>query len=110
MHWIKRFIYFAGKRYPRELGATEVSEFLSYLATERNVAAAMQNQALAALLFLYSQLLELNLTRLEGMIRAKRPVRLPVVLSESEVRDRLAELEGARWLTARLLYGAGLRL
>lgn len=78
--------------------------------TERNVAAATQNQALSALLFLYSQVLELDLPWLDGMIRAKRPVRLPVVLSESEVRALLAELEGARWLMASLLYGAGLRL
>ena len=92
MHWIKRFIYFTGKRRPRELGAAEVSEFLSYLATERNVAAATQNQALSALLFLYSQVLELDLPWLDGMIRAKRPVRLPVVLSESEVRALLGKV------------------
>lgn len=110
VHWIKRYIYFTGKRHPRELGAAEVSGFLSYLATERNVAAATQNQALSALLFLYSQVLELDLPWLEGMVRAKRPVRLPVVLSESEVRALLAELEGTRWLMASLLYGAGLRL
>lgn len=110
VHWIKRFIYFTGKRHPRELGAAEVSGFLSHLATERNVAAATQNQALSALLFLYSQVLELDLPWLEGMVRAKRPVRLPVVLSESEVRALLAELEGTRWLMVSLLYGAGLRL
>ena len=110
VHWIKRFIYFTGKRHPRELGAAEVSAFLSYLATARNVAAATQNQALSALLFLYTQVLQLDLPWLEGMVRAKRPVRLPVVLSESEVRALLAELEGSRWLMASLLYGAGLRL
>jgi len=110
VHWIKRFIYFTGKRHPREMGAAEVSAFLSHLATERNVAAATQNQALSALLFLYAQVLALELPWLDGMVRAKRPVRLPVVLSEVEVRALLAELEGTRWLMASLLYGAGLRL
>lgn len=107
LYWIKRFIYFTGKRHPRELGAAEVSAFLSHLATERNVAAATQNQALSALLFLYAQVLGLDLPWLEGMVRAKRPVRLPVVLSEGEVRALLAELDGTQWLMASLLYGAG---
>ena len=110
IHWIKRFIYFTGKRHPRELGAVEVSAFLSHLATERNVAAATQNQALSALLFLYAQVLGFDLPWLEGMVRAKRPVRLPVVLTEAEMRALLGELEGTRWLMASLLYGAGLRL
>ena len=110
VHWIKRFIYFAGKRHPRELGAVEVSAFLSHLATERNVTAATQNQALSALLFLYAQVLAMELPWLDGMVRAKRPVRLPVVLSEAEMRALLGELEGTRWLMASLLCGAGLRL
>ena len=110
VHWIKRFIYFTGKRHPRELGAAEVSAFLSHLATERNVAAATQNQALSALLFLYAQVLGMELPWLDAMVRAKRPVRLPVVLSEAEACALLAELEGTRWLMASLLYGAGLRL
>jgi integron integrase len=89
--------------------AAEVTSFLNWLATERNVAAATQNQALSALLFLYKQVLGKNLPWLDGMTRAKRLVRLPVVLSESEARRLLSELHGVKWLTASLLYGAGLR-
>lgn len=87
MHWIKRYIYFTGKRHSRELGAAEVSAFLSHLATERNVAAATQNQALSALLFLYAQVLGLDLPWLDGMVRAKRPVRLPHALSRKYPRS-----------------------
>ena len=92
------------------MGAAEITSFLNWLASERNVAAATQNQALNALLFLYRHVLERDLPWLEGLVRAKRPVRLPVVLSEAEVRRLLAGLEGVRWLMASLLYGAGLRL
>lgn len=110
VHWIKRFIYFSGKRHPKDLGAAEVTAFLNHLSGERGVAAATQNQALAALLFLYKEALELPLPWLEGLDRAKRPARLPTVLTRTEARRLLANLHGARWLMASLLYGAGLRL
>lgn len=109
VHWIKRYIYFHGKRHPNELGEGEATAFLSYLASERKVAAATQGQALAALLFLYKQVLGRDLGWLDGMTRAKRPVRLPTVLSVQEVEALLAELRGGAWLMAGLLYGAGLR-
>jgi len=102
VHWIKRFIYWSGKRHPSTLGEREVTAFLSHLASERNVAAATQNQALAALLFLYGKMLGRNLAWLDNMVRAKRPVRLPSVLTPDET--------GAHWLMAGLLYGSGLRL
>jgi integron integrase len=110
IHWIKRFIYFTGKRHPAQMGAAEVTAFLNHLAADRHVASATQNQALSALLFLYKETLGQALPWLDGLDRAKRPVRLPVVLSEPEVRALLAQLEGTKWLMASLLYGAGLRL
>jgi integron integrase len=91
------------------MGAREVEAFLSWLATERNVAAATQNQALSALLFLYKQVLGQDLPWFTDMVRAKRPVRRPVVLTVSETRRLLANLTGGKWLMASLLYGAGLR-
>jgi len=109
-YWVRYFIFFHGKRHPEGMGGAEITSFLNWLASERNVAAATQNQALNALLFLYRHVLERDLPWLEGLVRAKRPVRLPVVLSEAEVRRLLAGLEGVRWLMASLLYGAGLRL
>lgn len=110
VHWVRRFIYFSGKRHPSLLGAQEVTAFLNHLACERNVAAATQNQALSALLFLYKEVLIQPLPWLEGLERAKRPARLPTVLTPDEVQRLLANLEGSRWLMASLLYGAGLRL
>jgi integron integrase len=107
--WIRWFIFFHGKRHPAEMGSGEVSAFLSWLATERNVAAATQNQALAALLFLYKQVLGVDLPWLAGLVRAQRPVRLPTVLTEAEVRRLLANTEGAGRILVGLLYGAGLR-
>jgi integron integrase len=108
-YWIRYFIHFHGKRNPAEMGAAEVTAFLNWLATERNVAAATQNQALAALLFLYQKVFGLELAWLADLARAKRPVRVPAVLTEAEVRRLLAELQGMKWLMAALLYGAGLR-
>jgi len=108
--WIRRFIRFHGGRHPRDLGGPEVEQFLSYLATERNVAASTQNQALSAILFLYREALEIDLPWLDGIVRAKRPTRIPVVLSRDEVRRILAQLEDTHWLAASLLYGAGLRV
>jgi len=109
-HWIKRFIYWSGKRHPATLGESEVTAFLSHLATERDVAAATQNQALAALLFLYKQVLGRELGWFDDLVRAKRPVRMPVVLTRTEVVALLAQLKGAHWLMASVLYGSGLRL
>ena len=108
--WIRRFIRFHGSRHPREMGGPEVEQFLTYLATDRQVAASTQNQALSAILFLYREALELDLPWLDGMVRAKRPARIPVVLSRDEVRRVLAQLEGTHWLAASLLYGSGLRV
>ena len=108
--WIRRFILFHDKRHPADMGAPEVEAFLSHLAVNRNVAASTQNQALAAILFLYREVLEIELPWLEGVTRAKKPPRLPVVLSESEVQRLLAQLEGTPLLIASLLYGSGLRL
>ena len=110
IHWTKRFIYFHGKRHPSELGEAAVTAFLNYLATERNVAAATQNQALSALLFLYKHALGVELDWLDGLVRAKRPQRLPVVLTREEVEKILCAVEGTQWLMASLLYGTGMRL
>jgi len=110
LHWIRRFILFSGKRHPRELGAAEVTAFLNHLVAQRHVAAATQNQALAALLFLYKEVLAQPLPWLEGIEHAKRPIRRPTVLTEDEARQLLARLRGTKWLMASLLYGAGLRL
>jgi integron integrase len=108
--WVRRFIRFHGGRHPREIGGPEVTQFLSYLAVERKVSASTQNQALSAILFLYKEVLEVELPWLDGVVRAKRPVRVPVVLSRVEVRRILAHLEGTTWLAASLLYCAGLRV
>ncbi len=108
--WVRRFILANGKRHPRELGAQEVEAFLTGLATQGGVAAATQNQALAALLFLYREVLELGLPWMDNIQRAKTPARVPVVLTREEVADVLAQMDGVTWLMAGLLYGAGLRL
>ena len=108
--WIRRFILANSKRHPREMGAAEVSAFLTTLATEGHVAASTQNQALAALLFLYRVVLETDLPWLQDVVRAKRPRRVPVVLSRDEVKCLLAALDGVYWLMAGLLYGSGMRL
>ena len=108
-YWIRYFIFFHKKRHPAEMGAAEVTAFLSWLATERNVAAATQNQALSALLFLYKIVLGQALPWLDGVVHSKRPVRMPVVLTESEVARLLSNMEGSLKLMASLLYGAGLR-
>ena len=108
--WIKRFILFHGKRHPASMGAPELEGFLSYLAVERKVAAATQSQALAAVLFLYKRVLGVDLPWLDNVVRAKKPVRLPVVLTPEEVRAVLGQLDGVYRLVASLLYGSGLRL
>jgi integron integrase len=110
IHWVRRFIYFHDKRHPVELGAAEVTAFLNYLARERDVAASTQNQALSALIFLYKEVLEQPLPWLDDLERAQRPARLPTVLTADEAARLLAHMEGAKWMMAALLYGAGLRL
>lgn len=110
MGWIRRFILANGKRHLRELGADEVERFLSGLAVQGGVAASTQNQALSALLFLYREVLRIDLPWLQQVVRAKRPRRLPVVLSQDEARRLLAAMEGRPWLIASLLYGTGMRL
>jgi integron integrase len=110
IHWIKRFIYLHGKRHPAEMGAVEVTAFVTHLAKERSVASATQNQALSSLLFLYGHVLAQPLPWMDGIDRAKTPVKVPVVLTREEVRAMLAQLEGTKWLMAGLLYGGGLRL
>lgn len=107
--WIRRFIVFHGKRHPRELGKREVTAFVSSLAA-RKVSASTQNQALSAVLFLFEVVLARRLSWMDEIVRAKRPVRLPVVLSRHEVSALLSRLRGPVWLMASLLYGAGLRL
>lgn len=107
--WIRRFIVFHGRRHPRELGEPEVTAFVSHLAL-RDVSASTQNQALNAVLFLYEVVLGRRLPWMDGIVRAQRPVRVPVVLSRAEVAAILSRLRGPVWLMASLMYGAGLRL
>ena len=110
LQWMRRYVKFHGRRHPRDMGAAEVEAFLTHLAVEAKVAASTQNQALQALLFLYRQVLDIELPWLENVTRASRPKRVPVVLTVGEVRSVLAQLEGTSWLIASLLYGSGLRL
>src|SRR5437016_4266152 len=110
VHWIKRYIFFHGKRHPAEMGAVEVTAFLTSLAVRDRVAASTQNQALNALLFLYRDVLHIELPWLDGLVRAKRPEHLPVVLTREETQAMIDLLDGVQRLMALLLYGAGLRL
>ncbi|QXD14403.1 integron integrase [Rhodocaloribacter litoris] len=110
VQWIKRFIYFHGKRHPAQLGASHVREYLSFLAEVRQVAASTQNQALNALVFLYRHVLHRELGDFGGYARARRPRRLLVVLTRHEVGDVLSHLIGPPGLVVQLLYGSGLRL
>ena len=110
LHWIRRYVKFHDRKHPREMGSAEVEAFLTHLAVKQRVSAATQNQALHALLFLYRQVIGSDLPWLENITRASKPKRLPVVLSRTEVRAVLAELDGVAWLIASLLYGGGLRL
>lgn len=110
VQWIKRFILFHGKRHPQEMGAVEVEAFLTHLAVEGNVSASTQNQALSALLFLYREVLGVELPWLDNVVRAKKPQRLPSVLSRAEVAQVLERMDGVYGLMARLLYGTGMRL
>ncbi|XTI72398.1 integron integrase [Acidithiobacillus sp. AC3] len=108
--WARRFILFHRKQHPKSMGAAEVEAFLSYLATERNVSSSTQNQAKAALLFLYKQVLGVDLPWLDGITTAKPSQHLPVVLTPTETRALLHELSGTMWLVGSLLYGSGMRL
>lgn len=110
LHWIRRYVDFHGRQSPQALGPAAIESFLTDLATRLHVAASTQNQALAAILFLYKQVLATDLPWLENIVRASKPRHLPVVLSRDEVRRVLAELRGTPWLVASLLYGGGLRL
>lgn len=108
--WIRRFILYHDKRHPKDMGEAEVGAFLSHLAVQGNVAASTQNQALNALVFLYKIVLERPLQSIGGVVRAKKPQKLPVVLTPEEVKEVLRHLQGSRWLVGCLLYGSGLRL
>lgn len=108
--WVRRFVAFHGRRSPRELGGAEVTAFLSALANRGNVAAATQNQALAAILFLYREVLALDLPWLAEIVRAKKPRRLPTVLTAAEVQSLLSRIDGIHGLMARLMYGTGMRI
>ena len=108
--WIRQYILFHKRRHPESMGAPEIEAFLTHLATQRNVASATQAQALSALLFLYKQVLNIDLPWLDNVVRASRPKRLPVVLTPDDVHAVLANLRGSYWLIGNLLYGSGLRL
>jgi integron integrase len=108
--WVRRFIRFCGGRHPRTLGSNEITTFLTHLAVDLKVSASSQNQALQALLFLYRQVLEVELPLLDRVVRADKPRRLPVVLTHEEVRRVFSKLRGRSRLVVGLLYGSGLRL
>lgn len=108
--WARRYILFHGKRHPQDMGAAEVEAFLTYLAVDRQVSASTQNQAKAALLYLYKEVLQIRLPWLDDVVQAKASKRLPVVLTPSEVRELLLHMHGTTGLIAQLLYGTGMRL
>ena len=110
VHWIRRYIVFHHKRHPSEMGAADVSAFLTWLAVERHVRASTQNQALAGLLFLYKDVLHVDIGSVPPVVRARTPDRLPVVLSRDEVVALLNQLTGTERLIVMLLYGSGVRL
>jgi integron integrase len=108
--WIRRYILFHQKRHPLDMGKSEIEAFLTHLAVNRDVAPSTQNQAFSALLFLYRHVLDRDMPWLDSVTRAKKPKRLPVVLTTAEVDLLLRQLSGIKWLMASLLYGSGLRL
>jgi integron integrase len=110
VHWIRRYIFFHNLRHPAELGNAEINAFLSHLAVSEHLSASTQTQALSALVFLYRNVLEREIGLLDGVVRAKRPARLPVVLTRAEARQLFARMDGAPLLACRLLYRSGLRL
>jgi integron integrase len=110
LHWMKRFILFHRKRHPQDMGAKEVEAFLSHQAVANKVSASTQNQAKSAILFLYKEVLKLELAWMTDIVSAKRPIRLPVVLTQSEVAALLPHTSGTSGLILRLLYGTGMRI
>jgi len=110
VNWIKRYIFFHNKRHPTEMGESEIRAFISDLASKKSVAASTQTVALSALLFLYRDVLKQKLPYVEGIERAQKPERMPVVFTPTEVREVLARLDGVNYLIATLLYGSGMRL
>jgi integron integrase len=110
VHWIRRYIFFHDLRHPKDMGEKEITRYLSWLATDRSVSASTQNQALSALVFLYKVVLALDLDWLEDIVRAKKPKRLPVVLTREEIAALLENMRGKHWLIASLIYGSGMRL
>lgn len=110
LYWIRHYIYFHNKRHPLDMAEREVAAFLTYLAVKRRVSASTQNQALNAILFLYKQVLGRDIGLIQGVVRAKRPERLPVVLTVAEAQEVIGRLSGREWLMACLMYGAGLRV
>ncbi len=110
VNWIRRYILFHNKRHPREMGSREIEAFLTHLAVNGNVAASTQNQAFNALLFLYREVLKIQLDDSINAVRAKKPKRLPVVLTKEEVRQVIDAMSNTHQLMAKLLYGSGLRL
>lgn len=108
--WILKFIRFNNLRHPKEMGEQEIQTYLSYLATEQHVSASTQNQALSALLFLYRKVLGQDLDWMSDVVRAKRPVRIPIVLSKAEVSRVLDAMHGQSRLMAKIMYGGGLRV
>lgn len=108
--WIKRYIWHFDKRHPKDMGAAEVEVFLTHLAVDRNVSASTQNQAKSALLYLYKEVLGIELPWLDNVTQAKVPQRMPVVLTQAEVQAVLSRMDGTMWLIASLLYGSGLRI
>lgn len=110
MLWVRRFIYFHHLRHAADMGKPEINAFLTHLAVAEKVSASTQNQALAALLFLYRHTLGADVVDLQGVVRAKRGDHIPVVMTRAEVQAVLGQLTGDKWLIASVLYGSGLRL
>jgi integron integrase len=108
--YIRDYILFHGKKHPKDLGVDEIREYLTHLAVEKNVAASTQNVAFNALIFLYKQVLQIELPLIQGVLRAKKPERLPVVFSPDEAKKIIGELKGTTRLIVGLLYGGGMRL
>jgi len=110
IHWIRRYILFNNKRHPKEMGVEEITAFLTFLAVKKKVSASTQNLALSAILFLYKQVLQVDLPWIDKVVRAKRSEHLPVVLTREEVKALLAQFDGKYWLLFSLMYGTGMRL
>jgi integron integrase len=108
--WVKRFIFFHNKRHPKDMGAAEINEYLSYLATDRKVSASTQNQALSGILFLYKHVLNIDIGDLGEVVRAKKPTKLPVVLSVDETERIIENMDGLSKLITLLMYGSGMRI